>query len=87
MILISIFKFIDLSKFLLPSTAIETYDKIAFFAVIIGFPTYLFLAFKRFYEDTWKYSIVKFFGVIILNLILFTIVLALLVFWAVMNIH
>ena len=87
LLFISIFNFIDLSKFILPSSAIETYDKIAFFSIIIGFPAYLFLAFKRFYEDSWKYLIVKFLGVVILNLILFTIVLAVLIFWAVMSIH
>jgi hypothetical protein len=87
LLFLSLLNVLNLSRFLMPTFAIETYDKISFLMILIVFPGYLFLAFKHFYEESWKSSVLKFLGVTILNLILFTLVLAALVFWAVMSIN
>lgn len=87
LLFLSLINVLNLTKFLMPAFAIETYDKISFLMILIVFPGYLFLAFKHFYEESWKSSVLKFLGVTILNLILFTLVLAALIFWAVMSIH
>jgi hypothetical protein len=84
---VALTRIFDLSEFLVGADIFEKLNVIVYGSYLVSFPLYFLLAHKKMYSDSWIKSIFKFLGIYIINIALFAIVLAVLMFWAVISIH
>ncbi len=77
----------NLSEYILSSSFFETLNFFVKCSILLSFPVYFFIAHKKMYSESWIKSFFKSFGIYLINLALFTVVLAVLMFWSAMSIH
>jgi hypothetical protein len=84
---VALTRIFDLSEFLVGADIFEKLNVFVYGSYLVSFPLYFLLAHKKMYSESWVKSIFKSFGIYLINILLFALVLAVLMFWAVISIH
>lgn len=83
----SIYQIIDVTQYLYESAPFNDLYLAIYSILLFSFPFYFFIGHKKIFGESWLKSILKSSLIYSLNIILFALVMAVLVFWAVMSIH